>query len=303
MASLETLCCVWAVCHEVAPQKLERGTAVPVQVADHVEAVRPWATVEEPNWIPTSGRWVQLTSLERAAGVGSVEGLQFCWGRTKVAARQHDAQRALVNAAVLIHLPAVRWLVKEARANVHVCHDEAVRRSAAGGHLSVVQWLVEEGGADVHADGDGDHALWASVYYGHLPVVRWLVKEGGADVHAGGDYALQSSASCGHLSVVRWLVEEGGADVHAIDGFSLLRNTGCGGYPSMPQGGTGEGRLAVVQWLVEESEAEWTEEAMQQILGTVWIVPPVDSVRSAAVAIVRKACERASESKSKRQRV
>ncbi len=293
MASLETLCCVWAVCHKVAPQKLEGGTAVPVVVADHVGAVRRWATAQD---------------LAQAARAGSVEGLWFCWGRMEVAERQKEAQRAWESVAW--HgscLAVVQWLVKEGGADACARNDRALRRSAQNGNLAVVRWLVEEGGADVHAEDDG--ALWRSAWQGHLAVVQWLVKEGGADVHAANSKALQQSARDGQLPVVRWLVEEGGADVRDIGNFALPLNAQDGRL-HMVKWLAGEGgadvhayrdaalrwsaedrRLAVVQWLLEESGAEWTVEVLDDLL---------DSAEGTVEEVLQEARERMSKRRRRR---
>ena len=152
IVSLETLCCVWVVRHEVTPDKVEGGVAVPVLVADHVEAVRRWAVgrvEDEFMYLPTP-------PLLLAVSEGSIEGLQFCWSEIAVEDRLKKGEDALDYAGQHGYLPVVQWLVEKCGTG----ENKALRGSAARGHLAVVQWLVEEGGADVHDGYDG--TLWST---------------------------------------------------------------------------------------------------------------------------------------------
>ncbi len=333
VVSLEVLCCVQVVRHGVAEERVERGVAVPVTVADTLEAVRAWAVGKQGEWC-LGGVLVRQTPLILAAGEGSVEGLWFCWGELPAEDRREKGRWALAMAARKGRLLAVQWLM-EHEADVRAHNDVALRWSAERGHLAVVQCLAEHG-ADVAAADNA--ALRWSAAHGHLPVVEWLVENGagavigskattvlatsaadghlstvqwlvgqGADVNGG---ALGRSAFYGHLSVVQWLVGQG-ADVHAPSG-GALRASARGAHLHVVQwlveeGGADVhanddealrvsaslGNLAVVQWLVEESGTKWTRKMLEGAL---------DRTRKGAVSVFLQEASRRRPLARKRKR-
>ncbi len=197
-ATLELLCAVGVVRHSVAAERLVGGVAITVVVSNVLAQVRQWALSAGSVMPP------EMSTLGRAAGKGSVEGVLFCLGGMAPERRQVAVRTAMMVSVRYGHLPVMRWCVEEGGVNVRAISDGTLAESARHGRLAIVRWLVEQGGANVHWY--GNEALKQSAWYGHLAVVRWLVEEGGADVHANGDEALWWGASKRRVNVVEWLV-------------------------------------------------------------------------------------------------
>ncbi len=144
-ASLELLCAVWVVRHGVAAERVAGGTAVPVVVADVVAGVRRWA-VGKRREVYLRGGARKISALLKAAGVGSVEGLQFALGETPADERASAKDWALDMAARKGQLDVVRWLVEQGGVDVYGGEDAALQESVAEGHDHVFRWLQERRG-------------------------------------------------------------------------------------------------------------------------------------------------------------
>ena len=112
------------------------------------------------------------------------------------------------------HLPVVKYLVAEGKANVHLADGDgstALHVAADNGRLPVIKYLVTEGKAHVnHADNDGVTALWWAARQGHAPVVKFLATEGKAtddDVKAALDRAASGATEEKDLVVRNALTE------------------------------------------------------------------------------------------------
>jgi ankyrin repeat protein len=154
----------------------------------------------------------------------------------------------LYNAAGYGMLEVVRFLVKEAGADVNEAYEKgytALYAAAQERNIAVVQCLVKELGADVNqANRDGCTPLYIAARKGHMAVVLCLVKECGADINRAthkGFTPLYIAALWGHLAVVICLVKECGADVNQA--------THDGATPLMAASATKH--TEVVVWLIK----------------------------------------------------
>ena len=136
-ASLELVCAVWVVQQDVPAERLARGTAVPVVVADVVASVRRWVLSggEDPQGP------LQKTKFERAMMVLDWEGVRFCQGEMAQEQRQAVMRDALMGCARGGYLAILRWLVEEG-GDIHALNDLAPQWSIYEDHLDVVEWLV-----------------------------------------------------------------------------------------------------------------------------------------------------------------
>jgi ankyrin repeat protein len=142
------------------------------------------------------------------------------WARCGV--RVVFSAEPLYNAAGFGKLAAVRFLVKEAGADIQATHAGLATLlcvAALQGHVAVVRCLVKEFGADVNqaTKEGGCTPVFLAAQEGHVAIVRCLVKEFGADVNQAandGCTPLYVAAQFGSLPVVQCLVKELGADVN-----------------------------------------------------------------------------------------
>ena len=158
------------------------------------------------------------------------------------------------------HLRMLKWLVKEAGANVN--HVDPWGRSPLhivcdNNYLKMAKWLINKAGADVNGvtvkktecATAGRTPLYSACSIGNLAMVEWLVKEAGAEVNwrdQSGESPLHLTCVKHHLAVVKWLVEEAGANVNQVND--------CGWSPLMMA--CYYGQLSVVQWLVCVANAD-----------------------------------------------
>jgi hypothetical protein len=91
-------------------------------------------------------------------------------------------------------------------------------QAAAHGMLEVVRFLVKEAGANVNqAMDNGCTAVFIAAQHRHVAVLRYLVKKCRADVNQAvnnGATPLLIAAEVGHTAVLQCLVKEFGADVN-----------------------------------------------------------------------------------------
>ncbi len=166
--TLELLCAVWCVQHDVARERLVAGTAITHPVADVVADVR--------RWVPPGAN--SLLWPPAAARAGSLAGICFALGR--VPARWRSLINVSEEAARGGHFAIVRWVVSAPYIPLRSFEImsslkplvQTLEIAAGGGHLHIVQWLV-----------DGYHALLtlesiaAAFRGGHVAVVAWFRKE------------------------------------------------------------------------------------------------------------------------------
>ncbi|KAF7175044.1 hypothetical protein CNMCM7691_005512 [Aspergillus felis] len=142
---------------------------------------------------------------------------------------------ALAAAARMGQLETVKFLVKEAGANVNMPlqppagqFGSALAIAAFWGQIEVIKYLVKEAGADVNLPftprSPGwdafSSALEAAAYTSRDDVVKFLVQEAGADLNVqlpSGKYgSALAAAQNGDIEIVKFLVQEAGANVNAL---------------------------------------------------------------------------------------
>jgi hypothetical protein len=125
-------------------------------------------------------------------------------------------QRAIMQCCFAGDVPKLRQWV---RRGVRVVFSAEPLITAAGcGKLKVVRFLIKEAGANVNQSwGNGSTPLYIAAQQGHLPVVQCLVKELGADINKAnlkGGTPLMIVARHKQTKVVVWLTKHG-ADAQA----------------------------------------------------------------------------------------
>jgi Protein kinase domain/Ankyrin repeats (3 copies)/Ankyrin repeats (many copies) len=176
--------------------------------------------------------------------------------------RLSTGKKALIHAAQDGDIEMVKKLLRFNISTEIKDHDgwTPLDYAAFSGHLEMVKFLVKEAGADVESK-DCHHytPLYYAAMRGHLEVVKFLVKGAGADVESkecNQRTPLLCAASAGHLEVVKFLVQEAGADVEAKDFW------GCTALDLARQSknwGDQEGCNTVAAWLEEKEERGITD--------------------------------------------
>ena len=162
-------------------------------------------------------------AVMRAATVGDLGALRQLF-KSSPAVTSRLREQALTRAAAHGHGHVVRYL-QESGASIRSDDDAALREAAAHGHLGIVRYLHQHE-ADLSSL---DHeALRRAIGAGHFPVVRYL-HQNGLDIREGFD-AFSDAAAGGHLDVVRYLHQHG-ADLSSLDHEALRRAIGAGHLP------------------------------------------------------------------------
>src|SRR5262245_6648621 len=154
-------------------------------------------------------------AVMQAATVGDLGALRQLF-KPSPAVTSRLREQALTRAAAHGHGHVVRYL-QESGASIRSDDDAALREAAAHGHLGIVRYLHQHE-ADLSSL---DHeALRRAIGAGHFPVVRYL-HQNGLDIRKGFDAFLDAAAG-GHLDVVRYLHHQG-AEIGVGDGEALVR--------------------------------------------------------------------------------
>jgi ankyrin repeat protein len=199
-----------------------------------------------------------LTALHYAAGCDDTESIRNLLNcGTNTAARSQYGQAPLHYAARTGGAAAIKVLVEEGKAYVHVVdgrrrtalhyaaegdHPESIRTllsygsdtavrdlhgqtplhyAASAEGAAAIKVLVEEGKADVQAvDESGETALHYAARFGNTESIRTLLEYGSdpAARNQDGRTPLHYAARGRESAAVKVLVEEGKADVHVVDG-------------------------------------------------------------------------------------
>lgn len=128
------------------------------------------------------------TPLIVAARDGKLGVTKYLIGQgAKIEATDRSGSTALICVAGMGDLDVVKYLVKEAKANVEAQNKRRLTpliRAAEQDNVDVLKWLVTKGGAKVDpVDISGRSALHWAIANGSLEAVRCLVLDGKAYIH------------------------------------------------------------------------------------------------------------------------
>lgn len=153
------------------------------------------------------------SDIIEAAKNGNILGVKYL---SSIASTE-EKNEALFNAAEFGDLEIVKYLIKEAGANVHYRDDLALKAACAEGHIEIVKYLVEEEGGDIYAD-DNEPTRWAA-RKGHLEVVKYLVSKGTMYDSLLSD-AVEGNME-GNMEVIKYLVSEARVNIHLLNERAL----------------------------------------------------------------------------------
>jgi uncharacterized protein len=133
--------------------------------------------------------------------------------------------RAIVNAAEVGNLEAVRRLVQRDRGLLDTEGNNSTPLTAAAGHVDVMRYVLDEGAQIGLRNPGGWSALDVACLHGHLGMVSLLLAHGadaGAVNPGWGTTPLMLASKKGHANIVALLLAHGCGDIDRQDTHGLF---------------------------------------------------------------------------------